>query len=119
MLYLGSQALFLKAARVNHSCLPNTVWQILGHEGPLGGSAWASGAPVGTHSPPRLVLRTSRPVAKGEELTIDYIPELGHLAAPERRSLLQQEFGFLCDCKLCTSQARRSSEPAEEAEEVW
>ena len=89
LFYFGSQALFVKASRLNHSCQPNAEWQIeLGQTG---------------RRVPTLSLRTKQTVKKGEELTIDYIRELPNLEQSERRKLLQQDYGFLCTCVRCSA----------------
>ena len=49
----------------------------------------------------RLRLFAKREVAKHEELTIDYVKELPHLEALQRRELLRQDFGFECRCGHC------------------
>ena len=87
LFYFGSQALFVKASRLNHSCQPNAEWQI---------DAGGVGKRI-----PTLSLRTKQSVKKGEELTIDYIRELPDLVQSERRKLLQQDYGFLCTCTRC------------------
>ncbi|CAJ1451552.1 unnamed protein product [Effrenium voratum] len=99
VVFFGSQGLFPNASRLNHSCLPNAEWQI---EPSTGTSA-------------RLSLRAKEKVKKGQELLVDYIPELEHLDPQERRKLLQQDYGFLCHCLKCTGAAPRAAE--EEAEE--
>lgn len=124
IVYLGSQGLFLKASRVNHSCQPNATWEISGalpilH--PLRGSAAEECCEVSTSSPRRVfTLRTQRAVAAGEEITIDYIADLAHMDAIERRKLLKTEFGFVCDCKQCVEAERKAPKHEKcEAEEVW
>jgi len=92
LFYFGSQALFVKGSRLNHSCQPNTEWQI--HAAPV----------------PMLSLRTKQNVKKGEELTIDYIRELPDLEQKERRKLLQQDYGFLCMCSRCISAEHQRDE---------
>mmetsp|Transcript_65413 Transcript_65413/g.181991 ORF Transcript_65413/g.181991 Transcript_65413/m.181991 type:complete len:331 (-) Transcript_65413:24-1016(-) len=122
LIYAGSQALCLQASRVNHSCLPNATWQLDGQRAPLGGhpggsTAVAESEPIGTFVAPfRLSLRTKRAVAQGEELTIDYIPDLAHLDAAERRNLLKKEYGFLCSCKRCAAPGQKSDAGAEDEE---
>ncbi|CAE7576461.1 SET5 [Symbiodinium natans] len=99
LFYFGSQAIFVKASRLNHSCQPNAEWQV-------------DAVGEAKHAP-TLSLRTKQRVKKGEELTIDYIRELPDLKQSERRKLLQQDYGFLCTCTRCT---RCISDDVEELE---
>lgn len=79
--------LYQQASLINHSCEPNMVWY------PLQG---------------HIVVRVVREVARGEELTVSYIP--AHLAAytrgnacptlHQRRALLTP-YRFTCACRLC------------------
>eukprot|EP00913_Durusdinium_trenchii_P020017 g18815.t1 len=49
-----------------------------------------------------LTVKTTRPVAAGEELTISYISKPWcDLARPARRRYLKQNFNFFCLCKAC------------------
>ena len=46
------------------------------------------------------MVKATRPVAKGEELTISYISKPWcDLARPARRKYLKQNFNFFCLCK--------------------
>jgi hypothetical protein len=47
------------------------------------------------------VLRASRPVAAGEELTISYGPQRGAAPAAARRAALARQYGFACGCAAC------------------
>ena len=69
---------FPRAAFFNHSCQPNLAK---------------------TFSDFELVLRTTRPVAPGEELTISYTSFLTPFY--DRSLYLQKNYGFKCDCRLC------------------
>merc|ERR1712216_522475 len=97
--YAGSQALFVQASMLNHSCQPNAVASIPGRKAdgamPLGGETAVGEGELGSGQAEEVIvlkLRTLRPVAKGEELTIDYIPELAMLQAGKRRDLLEQDY---------------------------
>merc|ERR1712008_512380 len=73
-------ALFLAAARLNHSCCPNAkiCFDSLGTQHP-----WA-------------VVRAASNIAIGEEVCISYIPFGRRLRA--RRQILQQSYDFVCLC---------------------
>ena len=61
-----------------------------------------------------LLLRATRPIAAGEEVTFDYL-DLAHEravggsdggggeapSASERREMLREHFGFTCECPAC------------------
>ena len=80
-------ALFALISRFNHSCAPNTehTWQ---RREPGGGGA--------------RVVRATRAIPAGEELTVNYIGEeaTGH-PSELRRAYLRAKFGFECTCPLC------------------
>ena len=77
----GGASLFADACRVNHSCSPSLDQTF--------------------DSVTRAQrLRVVRAVAHGEQLSIAYTSEPGTRA--ERRARLQQRFGFLCECSLCS-----------------
>ena len=68
---------------INHSCLPNSVRTFLGDV---------------------LLLRATRNIAEGEEITAQYVaPEL---VLEERQHKFMGTWGFACDCTLCTVDAR-------------
>merc|ERR1719296_21367 len=73
--------LFPSGAILNHSCAPSCLWFVRGGV---------------------LVVETVRPVAKGEELTIQYLPVTGNLT--ERRRRIREGFGFHCVCRRCHSE---------------
>jgi len=77
--------LLVKISRVNHSCLPNTL------RGP--------GSREGT-----VELRTIRPVAEGEELTISYVDEDTLTSScSARQDRLFGRWQFHCGCTRCSS----------------
>jgi len=122
--YLGTQALFLQAARLNHNCSPNAVWRIDRQRAPLGGTpggialAERDNGASSPAAPIAISLATRQVVAHGEELTIDYIPELAHADPSVRCNLLQQEYGFSCSCARCAASKRKllAGDEAEEEE---
>ncbi|KAH9463443.1 hypothetical protein Pst134EA_015527 [Puccinia striiformis f. sp. tritici] len=73
-------ALVLEPARLNHACRPNVVF-------------------YQEESTQMLHMRTSEPVAKGEELTINYRDY--EVPRHERRQELQESYGFNCTCSHC------------------
>ena len=119
MMYFGSQALFLQGARANHSCMPNVTWHISGQKAPLGGPVVGDIASEGKHAeaeiPATLFFRAKRKIEKETELTIDYIPDLPNLDALGRRSLLQQEYDFICACPKCQAATARQEETARQS----
>ncbi|KAG6816061.1 hypothetical protein H0H87_008893 [Tephrocybe sp. NHM501043] len=74
------RAVFLHTSRCNHSCGPNARWE------------WDTT----TFS---LYLFTVRPIVKGEEITIQYIPST--YPRHERHASLQDQYGFTCCCSYC------------------
>ena len=72
--------LYPKQARLNHSCWPNCVL-----------SYGARGA---------VRVRTLRDVGVGEEMLITYTDP--STPTEERRAVLQQRWGFVCECSRCT-----------------
>ena len=78
-------ALFPSIARINHSCRPNCHHYNSGKTG-------------------EFVVRAVEEVSEGEELTISYMSPLQRADFHDRKSrrkILQEEFGFLCQCELC------------------
>lgn len=73
-----AQALYLSAASVNHSCVPN---------------AHVSFAPGGA-----LILRAISNIAAGDEILISYGPCVGQAPSSTRRALLSASHGFVCRC---------------------
>ncbi|CAE7352875.1 DNAJB2, partial [Symbiodinium sp. CCMP2456] len=82
----AGDALFHQVSFCNHCCagLSNATWTWSASKG--------------------LVLRATRPVSSGEELTISYIGKPWcDLARPARRRYLKQNFNFVCLCKACAN----------------
>ena len=79
----------------NHSCEPNTeiCWD------PTDAQSCECG--LGHY-----LLRVSRPIGKGEELTFSYIGEVlcEDTQAEDRGALLTRRWGFACLCGMCTRQ---------------
>lgn len=74
-------AVYATLCRINHSCLPNT------HH------AWNENLKLET-------IHALRDISKGEEVTIAYTLD-GTRA--ERRALLHNQFGFECQCEVCSA----------------
>jgi len=49
----------------------------------------------------RLVMRVTRPVSSGDQLTISYGPQVGAAPAADRKRQLLQQYGFECGCSAC------------------
>ncbi|KAH9892314.1 hypothetical protein F4778DRAFT_315707 [Xylariomycetidae sp. FL2044] len=124
-------ALFLAASRFNHSCVHNTEYSTIWTPSPSpspspptssitppggcgGGAAAANTTSTAgpLSSPPQLLLRAedvtmvvraARPIAAGEEITIDYLGGGDEPpGAPGRRAeTLQRVWGFACECADC------------------
>ncbi|EAN97481.1 hypothetical protein, conserved [Trypanosoma cruzi] len=67
----------LSRSMLNHSCVANAAEEL--HSGEI---------------------KTTRDVARGEELTINYYPQLKHLSFEERSKELERR-GFECHCSQC------------------
>lgn len=76
--------LFANISRINHSCLPSC-----GHA-----MDW---------SRLRLEVFAMRDIQQGEDISIEYIPQLITLPSKERKDKLKSTFGFDCACSLCSS----------------
>lgn len=79
-----STGLWVCAARINHSCVPNTEKEFIGD---------------------LMLVRAKRPVAAGEELLHSYIDEKSSYEA--RKEALMATWGFECDCGRCEKQRER------------
>jgi len=85
----SADGLFHRISFFNHCCLGmnNASWTWDGNKGVL-------------------VVKASRDIAEGEELTISYIAKPWcDLAKPARQRYLQQNFNFLCLCTACALSA--------------
>lgn len=88
---------FLEACRINHSCDNNA------------NKGW-------NDSIKRHTVHALRDIPKGEEITINY---LGHDSSREiRQKKLQDKFGFLCSCCLCSLPAEQSQENDKRLERI-
>jgi hypothetical protein len=89
--------IFLDACRINHSCDNNAQ------------KHW-------NQRIERHTVHALRDIPKGEEITIYY---LGHDSSREvRQKKLQDKFGFLCSCRLCSLPAQQSRKNDERLERI-
>lgn len=72
--------------RLNHACRPNTSYQFV--------------ASTFSH-----LINADQPIPPGTELTISYISP--YLNSTERRAKLHEQWGFTCQCALCTASPKR------------
>lgn len=79
-----STGLWVRAARINHSCVPNTEKEFVGD---------------------MMLVRAKRPIAAGEELLHSYVDEISSFKA--RQEALMATWGFECGCGLCERQKGR------------
>lgn len=82
----NSAGLWVRAARINHSCVPNTDKEFLGD---------------------MMLVRAKRPILTGEEILHSYIDETSGYKA--RQEALMTTWGFECDCSLCERQRREQA----------
>jgi hypothetical protein len=75
------QAVFPKISRINHSCVPNAQGNFHDELG-------------------RFNIHATRDIEMGEELTLNYLPELG-AAREVRQERLMSGYGFSCECTAC------------------
>jgi SET domain-containing protein len=75
------QAVFPNISRINHSCVPNAQGNFHDELG-------------------RFNIHATRDIAMGEELTLNYLQELG-AAREMRQERLISGYGFSCECKAC------------------
>ncbi|KAK4539612.1 hypothetical protein LTR36_010495 [Oleoguttula mirabilis] len=90
----ASTGLWVRAAYVNHSCLSNTNKD---HVGDL------------------MILRASRPIAAGEEITHSYDESADYDA---RVAALENTWGFTCTCALCGAERADGAEVRKKRREL-
>ncbi|KAF9045789.1 SET domain-containing protein [Hymenopellis radicata] len=88
---MGHHAVFLDFSRVNHSCSPNAQWK------------WDAKTFM-------LTLEAVRPIAKGEEITVQYIDSC--VDYRQRRDKLASLYGFDCLCPTCSQPDHERSNKA-------
>lgn len=83
-----NSAIFSHAAFINHSCLPNVEKRFIGDV---------------------IIIRATRPIAKGKEILLNYAPgEFND--ARSRRAGFKRTWQFECDCQLCEAESLLSDE---------
>jgi hypothetical protein len=82
--------LYLRAAAINHSCEPNCCQSFVVGDG--------------VSPSPHLLVRSTRDIVPGEEITIAYV-DVGRPTATRRREL-QASYGFFCTCARCSASNR-------------
>lgn len=75
------QAVFRRISRINHSCVPNTQGNFHAELG-------------------RFNVHSTRDIEEGEELTLNYLQELG-VGREKRQQSLLRGYGFACECPAC------------------
>ncbi|GLC35445.1 hypothetical protein PLESTB_000206400 [Pleodorina starrii] len=79
----GHIGLWPEFALFNHSCAPNTINYVVGEA---------------------MVVRASRHIKAGEEVTICYLGRPQLLPVSRRISILAEDYGFECSCARCTAE---------------
>ena len=72
----------IEAARINHSCSPNTTYEYFDKDNVV-------------------AVRALQKIAKGDEILIQYIPPMW--SKSKRQAKLWQDWGFICEFQACTS----------------
>ncbi len=97
----AGRALFMRSSSINHCC--------------SGGNATFAARLMEAGTPPRILVRSVRPLAAGDEVTIGYSSSLLFQPTAQRRDALRARFGFVCACVVCTGGAGQPSEGLDSA----
>ncbi|XP_030648940.1 protein-lysine N-methyltransferase SMYD4 [Chanos chanos] len=114
-------AIFPVLSLLNHSCSPNTSLTFTTDLPSEPSKTTDSDGPetksVISHTSPgiRVVVRTSRDVAAGQELLHCYGPHYSRMEVWERQHLLQEQYFFHCQCQACQRETGSSSKTQEPA----
>lgn len=85
-----ASAVYTGQSYINHSCSPNIYYSTIDNH---------------TH---QLDVVAARPIEAGEELCASYLDmSILALPAPSRRAHIISQFGFSCECPLCTLAAKQ------------
>lgn len=79
--------IFPDIARINHSCAPCADHSI----------DW---------SKLKMTVYATTDIPSGSEITIEYMPALLQMSRDERRRVLKRDFGFICQCQVCSLQGQ-------------
>jgi tetratricopeptide (TPR) repeat protein len=90
----ASTGLWVHAAYINHSCVPNAQKEYIGD---------------------LMILRATRAITAGEEIFHAYDASSDYEA---RQAALMTTWGFKCECKLCKAEKKDSSEVRSKREEL-
>ncbi|CAM9990458.1 unnamed protein product, partial [Hapterophycus canaliculatus] len=95
---------FPAASLVNHSCEANACFH-----------SRRTGSTLGPGAPPlEYVLRCTTDVAAGEEICVSYLAHCADATTKEgRRELLQNVWGFSCDCPRCEDDTKPGASPGD------
>lgn len=77
-----NSGVWIRASYINHSCIPNTARIFHGD---------------------MMMLHTTRPIKKGEEIIVSYLPFDRY---DGRDEVIESIWGFRCDCPLCVADSR-------------
>lgn len=111
----GQAGLFLIGSMAEHSCAPTAFKEVIAPvvassrpgsprvEDPQGAASFATTCAGRVREKPQrspqLILRALHDMDADEVVSISYIPE--YLPTYKRRSLLQANYGFICECDRC------------------
>ncbi|KAL8858950.1 MAG: hypothetical protein Q9178_004629 [Gyalolechia marmorata] len=87
----SQQGVFLRAARFNHSCVPNACFY------------WNPN--LGKHPQGRLTIFATQDIRRYEEICLDYQYTECYKTAIERRRSLYNTHNFVCNCRACDQTA--------------
>ncbi|EAS34062.1 uncharacterized protein CIMG_05086 [Coccidioides immitis RS] len=89
--------IFPRAARINHSCKQNAQ------------NTW-------NHNLSKLTIHAFKDIEEGEEITISYVD--GAETFNTRQLCLEEAFGFVCQCELCSLSAEENKKRDNRLEEM-
>ena len=93
---------FKQASRFNHSCLPNAFLTWNEH--------------LGADSRGGLTIHAIRDIAIGEEILINYRVEDSQNSRTDRRRKLHDDYGFMCSCPGCDTDAPTAAQSEDNRE---
>ena len=107
----GGSCLGLKAARINHSCIPNVQFSFVEADlsrpttlqnslSPPASEDMTDASPSTGSQKGLMRFHAIRTIRSGEEILSNY--DSAYLTARERRLSQQSYYGFQCDCRACS-----------------